>query len=50
MGRALDSGYVTFLDLKSGKVSVRDFFEVLRILDWNRYAEARARALSRAEE
>lgn len=41
---------MTFLDLKSGKVSVRDFFEILRILDWNRYADARARVLARAEE
>lgn len=40
MGRVIESGACSYTDLLSGKVSIRDFFEILRILDWNNYAQA----------
>ena len=49
MGRVLASGVCSYADVACGKMGMRDFFEILRILDWNEYATRKARAMAQAE-
>ena len=50
MGRVIASGACSYTDLISGKINVHEFYNILQVLDWNDYAEARAQALAQAEE
>lgn len=38
--RLVSAGMCSYMDLISGRVTVRDFFEMLRVVDWRDYITA----------
>lgn len=44
------AGACTYTELTGGRLTMRDVFEMLMIVDWNNYAQARAYALAKAEQ
>lgn len=50
LAKVLRTGACSYLDIKLGRIDIVDFFQLMRIADWNMYTESYMRSLSMTQD